>query len=52
MDAEKIIDQLFLILTELDARERSNNCPTTCLRGISWDGLCDMCIDLLEQLKK
>lgn len=52
MDNEQIINQLFLILEELYAREVSNNCPTTCLRGISWSGLCDMCIGLLEQLKQ
>ena len=51
MDTEKIIEQLFLVLEELYAREVSNNCPTTCLRGFSWNELCDMCITQLQQLK-
>lgn len=52
MDDVEIIDGLFLLLKELDARERSNNCPITCLRGFSWEKLCDMGIGLFEQLKQ
>lgn len=51
MEDSKIIEQLFLVVTELDARECSNNCPTS-LRELSWRELCNMGIDLLEQLKE
>ena len=50
MEDSKIIEQLFLILTELDARDCSNNCPT-CLSTISWEQLCNMGIRSFEQLK-
>ena len=40
------------ITEELFAREMSNNCPNTELRGLSWINLCDMAIELLEALKK
>ena len=50
MDYENIIEQLFIVVTELDARECSNNCPT-CMSEFSWDDLCDMGINLFEQLK-
>lgn len=51
MENEQIIEQLSIIITELDARECSNNCPT-CMRVFSWEQLCDMGINLFEQLKK
>lgn len=51
MEDSKIIEQLFLILTELDARESSNNCPNP-LSTVSWEQLCNMGIGLFEQLKK
>ena len=52
MDAEKIIEQWFHILTELDARERSNNCVISCLQSFSWNELCGMATKLFEQLKE
>ena len=51
MEDSKIIEQLSLILTELDARECSNNCPNP-LSTVSWEQLCNMGIGLFEQLKK
>lgn len=51
MENEQIIEQLSIIITELDARECSNNCPT-CMRVFSWEQLCDTGINLFEQLKK
>lgn len=47
----KIIEELFRILTELDARESSGNCVIPELTGVGWVGLCDNAIRLLEQLK-
>ena len=52
MDKSKIIEQLFIIVTELDARECSNNSIASCFHGISWETLCNMGINLFEQLKK
>ena len=51
MDDSKIIEQLFIIVTELDARDCSNNSIESCFRGISWETLCSMGINLFEQLK-
>lgn len=36
---------------ELFAREVSNNCPNTELRGLTWNGLCDAAIEMLNGLK-
>lgn len=51
MDDSKIIEQLFIIVTELDARDCSNNSIASCFHGISWETLCNMGINLFEQLK-
>lgn len=47
MDYEKIIEELFVIMTDIDAR----NCSANALSDLSWDELCDRGIDLLNQLK-
>lgn len=47
----KIIEKLFRILTELDARESSCNCVVSELISKSWIELCDDAIELFEQLK-
>ena len=52
MDESKIIEQLFIIITELDARDCSSNSVESSLHGISWDALCNMGIDLFNQLKQ
>lgn len=51
MDKEKIINKLFYILEELDARDCSNNCVVSKLVDKSWIELCDDGIKLFEQLK-
>lgn len=51
MKDSEIIARLFLVLTELDARECSNNCPSEELRDLSWEQLCDLGTDLFNQLK-
>ena len=52
MDYEKIIDRLYLILAELDARESGGNCIIRELLAKGWDELCDEGISLFEQLKQ
>lgn len=48
---EMIIDELFKVLNELDARECSNNCIHVDFFGCSWNDLCDEGIELFKQLK-
>ena len=52
IDTEDKIEQLFDILTELDARYQSNNCVIDNLINIDWDNLCDKGIILLQTLKE
>lgn len=52
MDIDKNIEQLFSILTELDARNQSNNCVVSGLTGVNWDDLCDEGITLLKSIKE
>ena len=47
----KIIERLFRILTELDARESGGNCVCRELTGTSWIELCDEAIELLKELR-
>lgn len=49
MDNEKIIEQLFLIMTEIDARHCGGG--EQCLSILNWNELCDMAINLLNKLK-
>lgn len=46
-----IIDTLYNVLTELDARECSNNCVVEDLIAVSWNDLCDKGIELFQRLK-
>ena len=39
------------IVEEIFARECSNNCPNTELRGLSYVDLCEAAIEILEHLK-
>lgn len=48
---EVIIDDLYNIIVELDAREISGNCVVDNLIGKSWTELCEEAIGLLEKLK-
>ncbi len=50
MEIFQITKQISFILTELEARESSNN-SFDCLQGFSRDDLCKMGIDLFEQLR-
>lgn len=50
-EVQKKVDELAVIANELWAREFSNNCPTTSLRGISWDELCNKVIILALSIK-
>lgn len=47
----KTIDQLFRVLTELDARECSGNLVISEYETAGWKELCDIGIELLIQLK-
>ena len=49
---QDIIDDLYNIVVELDARETSNNCVVDDLQRFGWDELCDKGIEILEKLKK
>lgn len=51
MDTDKIIDYLFLIVEELDARNSSNNCVLSGLEHKSWTELCEDGIRFFEQIK-
>lgn len=50
-DSDKV-SYLCDIVEELFAREVTANCPNTELRGLSWTDLCDVAIEMLEELKK
>ena len=47
----RMIDDLYNIAVELDAREFSNNCVVDNLQQFGWNELCDRGIELLEKLK-
>lgn len=46
-----LIDDLYNIAVELDAREFSNNCVVDRLQQFGWNELCDKGIEILEKLK-
>lgn len=50
-DFEKITYDLVEIANELFTREASNNCPSTDLRNINWNELCNKAILLAAKLK-
>ena len=47
----RTINTLFRIVSELDAREFSNNCVVPELQALSWNELCDRGIELLQEIK-
>lgn len=47
----RMIDDLYDITTEIDARETSCNCVIEKLQGLSWEELCNKGIEILEKLK-
>ena len=50
IDTKQIIEKLFSILTEIDARD-DGNCVVSELLDKSWAELCDDAIELLKSLK-
>lgn len=46
-----MLDDLYNIAVELDARETSNNCVVDNLQQFGWNALCDKGIEILEKLK-
>ena len=52
MNEKDIIEVVFCILTELDARENGGNCVLDELIPKGWNELCDDAISLLSQLKQ
>lgn len=51
IDIEKIIDEIYNIVLELDARESGGNLLFTGLQDKSWTELCEYGIELLEQIR-
>lgn len=50
-EKEVILDKLYNIVVELDARETSNNCVVDNLQQFGWNELCDDGIKLFKKLK-
>ena len=48
----RMLDNLYNIAVELDARERSSNIVVDDLSELSWDDVCDLGIAILEGLKE
>lgn len=51
IEIEDIIDKIYNIVLELDARESGGNLLSTGLQDKSWTEICDEAIELLEQIK-
>ena len=51
IETEDVIDKVYNIVLELDARESGGNCVFTGLQDKSWTELCEIAISLLEQIK-
>lgn len=52
MDEKNIINMLFQIVTELDARSSCFNCVEPGLLSYGWDDLCNKGSELFQQLKE
>lgn len=48
----RMLDDLYNIAVELDARERTSNCVISSLLSLSWDEVCDKGIEVITELKK
>ena len=48
----KMLDDLYNIAVELDARETSSNIVVDDLSLLTWDEVCDLGIDILQGLKE
>lgn len=51
MDIRKIIDEIYNMVLELDARESGGNLLFAGLQDKSWTEICEEAIRLLEQIK-
>ena len=51
LEKEVLLDKLYNIAVELDARETSNSCVVDNLQQFGWNALCDKGIEILEKLK-
>lgn len=47
----RMLDDLYNIAIELDARETTSNCVVSSLVSLSWDEICDKGIEILQKLK-
>ena len=47
----EIIEIVFRIMTELDARESASNILIREYQGVGWNELCDKAIESIQQLK-
>ena len=47
----RMLDDLYNIAVELDARETTSNCVVDSLVSLSWDEVCDKGIEILQKLK-
>lgn len=52
LEERKIIEQLFCVITELDARDCGSNSVISEYHNTSWNNLCDIGIELFKQLKE
>ena len=48
----RMLDDLYNIAIELDARETTSNCVVDSLISLSWDEVCDRGIEILQKLKE
>ena len=48
----RMLDELYDIVTEIDARETGSNCVIPQLQEVGWDELFDRGIEVLKQLKE
>lgn len=48
----RMLDDLYNIAVELDARETTSNCVVDSLTSLSWDEVCDKGIGILQKLKE
>lgn len=48
----RMLDDLYNIAVELDARETTSNCVVDSLTSLSWDEICDRGIEILQKLKE
>ena len=51
-EVDTIINKLFDIVTELDARNIGGNCVIPELGGVGWTELCEMGIELFDNLSR